>query len=182
MSNRRLIVTFVTSLSGAFVVAAGAALGQAAPSAADSILERGARDAVATDSAALSALRDDPNTSGQDYNKAVMTYRAARSLLRSGDYGGAADSAGAAQAAADAAAGGGRDLFDRQSNGVGAAPLGDSTVSNTQRAVPDGVPQRTFRDSLPFGVGSYSPDAVPQRTFRDSLPFGTDKAQPVNQP
>jgi hypothetical protein len=79
------------------------------------------------------------------------------------------------------AAAGGRDVFDRHSNGVGAGPLRDSTVSNTQAPVPDGVPQRTFRDSLPFGVGSYSPDGVPQRTFRDSLPFGNEKPQPVNE-
>jgi hypothetical protein len=162
------------------------AFAQSAPVAADSDaqmkVERQARDAVATDSTAIDAIRNDPNASGQDYNRAVMQYREARALLKSGDYGAAADSAGSARATAEASQGG-RDVFDRQSQGVGAAPMRDSTVDNTQRAVPDAVPQRTFRDSTVFGAGKYSPDGVdvPQRSFRDSLPDGVERAQPVNQ-
>ncbi|HWZ60268.1 MAG TPA: hypothetical protein VNW46_14920 [Gemmatimonadaceae bacterium] len=152
----------------------------AADSDAQMKVERQARDAVAADSTAIDAIRNDPNASGQDYNRAVLQYREARSLLKSGDYGAATDSA--AHATADAAQGG-RDVFDRQSQSVGAAPMRDSTVDNTQRAVPDAVPQRTFRDSTVFGAGKYSPDGVdvPQRSFRDSLPDGVEKAQPVNQ-
>jgi hypothetical protein len=182
MKARQLLVLFGVSLT-AGLVAAGTALAQSAPAGDDSdSVVRQAMEAVASDSAAIDALRNDPEASGQEYNRAAAIYHAAKSLLESGDYSAATDSAGNAEAAAGAAADRSQDAFDRISNGVGAAPMRDSSVDNTERAEPDGVPQRTYRDSEPFGAGAYTPDGVPQRAFADSLPFGTEKAEPVDQP
>jgi hypothetical protein len=182
---RRLLVPFAATAFAGTILVANPALAQSGSAPSDSevqmVIDK-AKTAVADDSAAVDALRNDPDASGQDYNRAAMLYRAAKSLLREGDYSAATDSAGVAQDAAQTAAQGVRDLFDRQDQTVGAPPMRDSTVDNTERPVPDGVPQRTYRDSLPFGAGDYTPDGVPQRTFRDSLPFGDEKAQPVDQP
>src|SRR5580692_1221167 len=54
-----------------------------------------AKGAVSSDSEAVNAIRNDPDASGQDYNRAAMLYRAAKSLLRDSDYTAATDSAGA---------------------------------------------------------------------------------------
>lgn len=140
-----------------------------------------AKEAIAADSEAVETLRNDPDASGPDYNRAAMLYHAARSLLNDSNATAATDSAGSAQEAIEHATQGVHDLFDRQPEAVGAPPLRDSTVDNTERAVPDGVPQRTYQADQPFGTGAYTPDGVPQRTFGDSLPFGTEKAQPVDQ-
>jgi hypothetical protein len=184
MSIRRLFIPSATAALAAMAFIASPAFAQSAPPVSDSeahALMDAAKDAVAADSEAVDALRNDPDASGPDYNRAAMLYHAARSLLRDSDYTAASDSSGSAQEAVQSAAQGVRDLFDRQPEAVGAPPLRDSTVDNTERAVPDGVPQRTFRDSLPFGVQPDSPDGVPQRSFRDSLPFGAQKAQPADQ-
>jgi hypothetical protein len=178
MKTHYLLVPFAAVLLGGTP-----ALAQSAPAASDSAaVVDAAIKAVSSDSAAIDAIRNDPEASGPDYNRAAMIYHAARSLLESGNAVAATDSAGVAAAAADLAGQGTRDLFDRQPNAVGAPPMRDSTVDNTEPDRPDGVPQRTFRDSEPFGAGAYTPDGVPQRTFTDSLPFGTEKAEPVDQP
>jgi hypothetical protein len=142
-----------------------------------------AKEAVADDSAAVNAIRNDPDASGQDYNRAAMLYRAAKSLLRDSDYSAATDSAGNAADAIARAAQGVHDNFDRQDQAVGAPPMRDSSVDNTQQANPDGVPARTFRDSTVFGVQPDQPDGVPQRMPpEESMPDNTEKPQPVDQP
>jgi hypothetical protein len=186
MSTPRLLAPFAVLVFAAAVVTvapdAAHAQSAAVPDSEAQALMDGARDAVAADSEAVNALRNDPDASGQDYNRAAMLYHAARSLLNDSNYTAATDSAGGAAEAIQAATHGMRDLFDRQDEGVGAPPLRDSTVDNTEPAMPDGVPQRRFSDSLPFGVQPDSPDGIPQRSFQDSLPFGTTRAQPVDQP
>jgi hypothetical protein len=180
MSIRRLLVPFAATL-----LAIAPALAQDVPAPSDGqtqMLLDEAKELVASDSAAIDAIRNDPEASGQDYNRAAMLYHAARSLLDKGDAAAASDSAGAAEDAANSAAQGVHDLFDRQDQAVGAGPMRDSTVDNTERPEPDGVPQRTFRDSLPFGDQPDSPDGVPQRMHTDSLPFGDQKAEPVDSP
>lgn len=156
-------------------------LAQSDSEAVEKVIDQ-AKDAVASDSAAVNAIRNDPDASGQDYNRAAMLYRAATSLLRDSNYTAASDSAGAASEAIERAAQGVRDQFDRQDQAVGAPPLRDSSVDNTQAAAPDGDPARTFHDSTVFGTQPDQPDGVPQREPPEGMPDNTEKPQPVDQP